>query len=110
MVYFDKMRMASAQARKMLLNAVASSWNVNVAELKTDKSIVSHAGSDRKISYEEIVVTLTLPTEILTVEKSEIKTESEYRSIAISVNRLCGGMFRLNLMVQLNMVWMYKYL
>ena len=43
--YYMPLRMAGAQARKVLLDAVAEKWKVPVAELTTDKSTVVHAKS-----------------------------------------------------------------
>src|SRR6516164_3358165 len=40
--YFMPLRMAGAQARKVLLDAVAAKWNVPAAELTTDKSTIMH--------------------------------------------------------------------
>ena len=48
--YFMPLRMAGAQARKVLLDAVAEKWKVPVGELTTDKSTVIHKKSGRKIS------------------------------------------------------------
>ena len=46
--YFMPLRMAGAQARKVLLDAVAEKWKVPVGELTTDKSTITHKKSGRK--------------------------------------------------------------
>src|SRR5580693_4234363 len=43
--YFTPMRIAGAQARRVLLDAVAAKWNVPIAELTTEPSMVLHAKS-----------------------------------------------------------------
>src|SRR5437016_1388480 len=40
--YFTPLRMAGAQARKVLLDAAADKWKVPVSELGTDKSTIGH--------------------------------------------------------------------
>src|SRR6186997_1670253 len=40
--YYMPLRMAGAQARKVLLDNAAAEWKVPVAELSTDKSMVIH--------------------------------------------------------------------
>src|SRR5262247_2550045 len=61
--YFMPLRMAGAQARKVLLDAVAEEWKVPVGELTTDKSTISHKKSGRKITYGEVVAFATVPAE-----------------------------------------------
>src|SRR5215813_12977058 len=40
--YFKPLRIAGAQARRVLLDAVAAKWNLPVAELTTEPSVVVH--------------------------------------------------------------------
>ena len=40
--YFTPLRLAGAQARRVLLDAVAAKWNVPVSELATEPSVVVH--------------------------------------------------------------------
>ena len=86
-VYGGKMKMAGAQARKLLMLAVAEDWGVELSSLTTEPSLVVHAASGRKINYGDIVGTMALPTEAPAVDKSEFKSESAYRYIGQSVMR-----------------------
>ncbi len=52
--YFTPMRIAGAQARRVLLDAVAAKWSVPADELTTEPSLVVHAASGRRIGYGEI--------------------------------------------------------
>src|SRR5499433_321056 len=52
--YFKALRVAGAQARRVLLDAVAAKWNVPVGELTTEPSVVVHKASNRRIGYGEI--------------------------------------------------------
>jgi isoquinoline 1-oxidoreductase subunit beta len=51
---FDVLRRAGATARAMLVAAAAEAWSVPAAELRTDKSVVSHAKSGRSATYGEL--------------------------------------------------------
>src|SRR5947209_8875007 len=52
--YFKALRIAGAQARRVLLDAVAAKWNVPVNELSTEPSVVIHKASNRRMTYGEI--------------------------------------------------------
>src|SRR5271157_2329144 len=59
--YFTSLRMAGAQARRVLLEAVAAKWKVPVGELATEPSVVVHKVSGRHIGYGEIAVFAKAP-------------------------------------------------
>jgi isoquinoline 1-oxidoreductase beta subunit len=48
---WDTLRRAGASARAMLVAAAAKEWNVPASECRTDKSVVYHDASGRKLSY-----------------------------------------------------------
>src|SRR5271156_2863551 len=52
--YFRAMRIAGAQARRVLIDAVAAKWGVPATELSTEPSVVVHGASNRRIGYGEI--------------------------------------------------------
>jgi isoquinoline 1-oxidoreductase beta subunit len=52
---WPQLRDAGAKARAMLCTAAASQWHVPVAELKVDKSVISHAPSSRKATFGSLV-------------------------------------------------------
>src|SRR5580700_5281349 len=62
--YFKPMRVAGAQARRVLLDAVAAKWGVRVGELATEPSVVVHLASGRRISYGEIAAFAKAPAEL----------------------------------------------
>jgi isoquinoline 1-oxidoreductase beta subunit len=51
---FTAMRQAGASAREMLLQAAANRWQVPVAELHTDKAVVLHDRTGRKLTYGDL--------------------------------------------------------
>ena len=79
--YFMPLRMAGAQARKVLLDAVAEKWRVPVAELTTDKSTITHKKSGRKITYGEVVAFATVPAEPPKISEADLKKPAQFKLI-----------------------------
>ncbi len=79
--YFMPLRMAGAQARKVLLDAVATEWKVPVGELSTEKSAVVHQKSGRRISYGDVVKFAKVPAAPPKVAESELKKPSQFKLI-----------------------------
>src|SRR5215813_2790146 len=79
--YFMPLRMAGAQARKVLLDAVAEKWKVPVAELTTDKSTITHKKSGRKISYGDVVAFATVPAEPPKISEADLKKSAQFKLI-----------------------------
>ena len=72
------MRVAGAQARRVLLDAAAEKWGVPVAELTTEPNVVVHKASGRRFSYGEIAAFATrLPAELPKIADSDLKLPSE---------------------------------
>jgi len=61
--YFELLRIAGAQARYVLLETAARKWQVAAHELSTSSSFVSHASSQRRIAYAELVADAIVPDE-----------------------------------------------
>ena len=87
MLYFDAMRIAGAQVRKVLLTNAAGKWNVPVSELKTEPSVVIHPKSGRRMTYGEIASFARVPAKLPKVEKRELKKRSDFRIIGEPVPR-----------------------
>lgn len=87
MMYFDQMRIAGAQARKVLLINAARKWNVPVSELKTEPSVVVHPASGRRMTYGEIASFAKMPAAMPDIRAEELKKQSEFRIIGKSVPR-----------------------
>ena len=71
--YFKPMRIAGAQARRVLLDAVAAKWSVPVGELSTEPSVVVHKASGRRIGYGEIAAFAKAPAELPKIEDRDLK-------------------------------------
>jgi isoquinoline 1-oxidoreductase beta subunit len=86
--YFKPMRIAGAQARRVLIDAVAARWNVPAAELTTEPSVVVHRASGRRIGYGEIAAFAKVPPELPKVEEKDLKRPESFRYIGKDVRRV----------------------
>lgn len=86
--YFQKLRLAGAQARRILMDAVAAEWNVPVAELTTEPGMVVHEKSGRKISYGEIAAFAKMPDKAPEVTEADLKKPEDFRLIGKDVVRV----------------------
>lgn len=86
--YFNAMRQAGAQARKILLDAAAAEWRVPVAELETEPSRVIHPASGRSMSYGQIAAIAEVPEILPEVDESEFKAHSEFRYLGKDIGRI----------------------
>ena len=85
--YFKPMRIAGAQARRVLLDAVAARWSVPVGELSTEPSVVVHAASGRRIGYGEIATFAKAPAALPVIEDQDLKARRDSATSA----RICRG-------------------
>jgi isoquinoline 1-oxidoreductase subunit beta len=86
--YFTSLRLAGAQARRVLLDAVAAKWAVPVGELSTEPSVVVHKTSGRRIGYGEIAAFATMPAALPTITESDLKPAANFRLIGKDIARI----------------------
>src|SRR5215510_3116759 len=86
--YYEKLRLAGAQARTVLLANAAEAWKVPVPELTTERGMVVHAKSGRKISYGDLAKTAKVPDRLPQVTPADLKPASRFRLIGKDVPRL----------------------
>jgi isoquinoline 1-oxidoreductase subunit beta len=86
--YFMPMRIAGAQARRVLLDAVAAKWSVPVGELSTEPSVVVHSASNRRIGYGEIASFAKVPAELPRIEEKDLKPVASFRYIGKDLPRI----------------------
>src|ERR1700681_1812964 len=87
MSYFNDLRTAGAQVRKVLLMNAAEKWGLDVASLRTEPSAVVDPASGRRLSYGEIAAFGKAPAVLPAVDKSELKPKNQFRLIGKSVPR-----------------------
>lgn len=85
--YYKPLRIAGAQARRVLLDAVAKKWGVSITELSTEPSVVVHASSGRRIGYGEVAAFAEPPAELPKIEENDLKPFSRFRLIGADLVR-----------------------
>src|SRR5215475_1739862 len=86
--YFKALRIAGAQARRVLLDAAAAKWSVPVGELTTEPSVVVHKASNRRMTYGEIASFAKAPSELPKIEDKDLKPTASFRLIGKDVPRV----------------------
>jgi isoquinoline 1-oxidoreductase subunit beta len=87
--YFNSLRIAGAQARKVLIDNAAAQWKVPAAELTTADGFVIHAKSGKRISYGDIAKFATVPAEPPKITTADLKKPSQFKLIGhTNVRRL----------------------
>ncbi|MBI4275126.1 MAG: xanthine dehydrogenase family protein molybdopterin-binding subunit, partial [Rhizobiales bacterium] len=79
--YYMPLRMAGAQARRVLIDSVAKEWKVPANELATDKGFVVHKKSGRRISYGDVAKFAAVPAEPPAITEADLKKPSEFKLI-----------------------------
>ena len=85
--YYEKARIAGAQARKILLWNASQQWKVPVSELSTEPNMVVHKASGRKISYGDLAKTAKLPDPLPEATKDDLKPAAKFRLIGKDLGR-----------------------
>jgi isoquinoline 1-oxidoreductase beta subunit len=87
--YWTPLRIAGAQARRVLIDAAAARWGVPAGELTTEPGIVVHAASGRRMSYGEIASFATVPAELPKIDPAkDLKPADRYRLLGKGVPRV----------------------
>ena len=79
--YYMPLRMAGAQARRVLIDSVAQRWKVPAAELRTESGRVIHDKSGLRISYGEIAKFAEVPAEPPKIAAADLKKPADFRLI-----------------------------
>ena len=87
-VYFDKLRLAGAQIRQVLLQNAAAKMRVTIEELTTGPSVVRHRKSGKQLSYADIAAFATMPATLPVLDKSQLKPTGAFRLIGKPARRL----------------------
>lgn len=85
--YWMPLRIAGAQARRVLLDAVAARWGVPVGELTTEPSVVVHAASGRRMTYGEVAGFATAPATLPEITPAALKPVAAFRLVGHDVPR-----------------------
>ena len=86
-LYYNNLRTAGAQVRKVLLANAAEKWGVDAATLKTEPSTVINPANGARLSYGEIAAFGKIPATLPTVDAKELKARKDFRLIGKTVPR-----------------------
>lgn len=84
---WNALRMAGATAKRMLLEAAAKEWELQVSDLSANEGIIKENNGERTITYGEIVskaVGIEVPEEVA------LKEPKDYKLIGTSVKNVDG--------------------
>src|SRR6186997_3428066 len=87
MLYYNDLRIAGAQVRKVLVAAAAERWKVSPASLSTDDSRVVHQASGRALGYGQIASFAKVPATLPSIEKGDLKDKKAFRYIGKEIPR-----------------------
>lgn len=82
---WERLRKAGATARHLLIEAAAKRWKVPASSLTTEKSMVMHKGSGRKLSYGELATeasAIEVPAEV------KLKNIKDFKLIGTAVHNV----------------------
>lgn len=86
-LYYNDLRMAGAQVRKVLLQNAAQKWGVDATSLKTEPGVVVNPANGARLTYGEIAAFGAVPATLPAVDAKELKPKSQFRLIGKTVPR-----------------------
>ena len=69
MLYYNQLRTAGAQVRKVLLQNAAEKWGVDAATLRTEPGVVINPANGQRLSYGEIAAFGKVPSPLPAVDR-----------------------------------------
>src|SRR5262249_33501658 len=87
MYYYNDLRMAGAQVRKVLLMNAAERWGVDASTLRTEPGVVINPANGQRLSYGEIAAFGKVPAQLPKVDAKELKARKDWRLIGKGVPR-----------------------
>ncbi|MBV4487893.1 molybdopterin-dependent oxidoreductase [Pseudomonas sp. SWRI153] len=100
---YDRLRMAGATARVLLITAAAQQWKVDADSCTTEDGRVVHASSKRSFGYGELVgvaAQLPAPTKVTLKDPAQFKYIGKLRHKRDAAAKVCGA-FQYSIDVQL---------
>jgi len=86
-MYWNDLRNAGAQVRKVLIANAAEKWGVDPKTLRTEPGVVINPANGQRLTYGEVAAFGKVPATLPKVDRSELKTKSQFRLIGKSVPR-----------------------
>jgi len=86
-LYYNDLRTAGAQVRKVLLQIAAEKWGVDATSLKTEPGVVINPANGQRLTYGQIAAFGKIPNPLPAVDAKELKSKKDFRLIGKSVPR-----------------------
>lgn len=90
---YDRLRMAGATARALLISAAAKQWKVSPDSCTTQEGCVVHSASQRRLGYGELVgvaAHLPAPTHVTLKDPAQFKYIGKLRHKRDAAAKVCG--------------------
>lgn len=100
---YDRLRMAGAMARALLISAAAQQWKVSPDSCSTEEGRVVHASSERSLGYGELAgaaAHLPAPANVTLKDPAQFKYIGKLRHKRDAAAKVCGR-FKYSIDVQL---------
>ncbi|WP_236177666.1 MULTISPECIES: xanthine dehydrogenase family protein molybdopterin-binding subunit [Pseudomonas] len=104
---YDRLRMAGATARALLISAAAQQWKVSPDSCSTEEGRVVHASSKRSLGYGELAgaaARLPAPANVTLKDPAQFKYIGKLRHKRDAAAKVCGR-FKYSIDVQLPGMW-----
>lgn len=88
MGYWSVLRTAGAQARRVLMDAAAKEWAVDVSGLTTEPSVIIGPKKGQRMSYGEAVKLAEVPEKLPEIAEKDLKAPKDFRLIGSDVGRV----------------------
>jgi len=89
--YYKPLRLAGAQARRLLMKAAAAHWRVPLDEVATEPSVVVHGASGRRLTYGAIAGFAEVPETLPEITEADLKSPADFRLIGRDTPRKDGA-------------------
>ena len=86
-LYYNNLRTAGAQVRKVLLANAAEKWGVDAASLRTEPGVVVNPANGQRLGYGEIAAFGKVPATLPPVEAKDLKARKDFRLIGKTIPR-----------------------
>jgi isoquinoline 1-oxidoreductase beta subunit len=80
-VYYDRLRIFGAQARRILIINAADKWGVPLQEITTNSGVLLHEPTNRLMSYGEVARFGKMPDVLPGIKQSDLKQPGDFRLI-----------------------------
>ncbi len=86
--YYQALRLSGLQGKLVMIDAAAKIWGVPADQVTANMSMLTHAASNRTMSYGDAAKTAQVPTELPKVDKSMLKPMSAFKLVGKDVPRV----------------------